>query len=939
MVPQKNLVDNLKYNDNRYLLKDFAEEQVISSPIKFTGTVNLIDGNFYLKTEYIVTSSGVADKDKPVKTGPDGYLSPSLLQYSGATWKMISPDGTKDPVIYTDNNGDVVSIGNYTLAGDLRVDGSQIGTSNDIDLITLANNLLTVTGRITTEGTSASLVIDATEANNPYLVFEHDNVEKARIYTDETDSFKLIIDDHNNIKMNQSLDIVGNTTIYQNLEIDGGNIGTSSDPDLIKIDTEEVTINGDLNVEGDLNLFHTKDLPEVPKRKVELVWDETQETLYFGSTGVGHFMELIPGGAVVGATGIQGIQGTTGIQGPLGIQGLRGRTGIQGPEGIQGIRGHTGIQGPIGVTGAGIQGTTGIQGVTGPYGGPKGDTGLQGDTGIAGPPGPPGPYGGPIGYTGLRGHTGIQGPQGIQGPIGYTGVGVQGPTGPAGAPQGVTGLRGLKGNTGNTGAQGDQGATGIRGITGLQGITGISGVTGPAGAPQGITGLQGVTGIGSGPGGKTTYLVTNSDIQVGEVTDDGTLDLLRLKTSNIIGDYGVKINDTDNELGIGLVTPINNSKYIFLQNKKANNYVSSLLLDDREIELFFSKKDPLHPEDPGASNVTSIRINEKDITIEPKHNPYTSARGKVFINAGSVEIGGDLKANSLHLTGADLKITGGIPGSIHYWRPSDGTLNHFFEGIVCANGFTGPGMGGTQGETGLQGPTGIQGITGLSIQGVTGLQGIQGDQGVTGPFGGPQGIQGATGIQGNTGIGLRGYQGDTGVQGIQGEQGVTGPLGGPIGETGLQGIQGIQGVTGAGVQGDTGVQGIQGATGPSVDLDAWIDYSNTSIVTGWEDFNSDSDSCTIKYKQIGKTFYVYFNIVGNSNATYARFTLPKLPVEGFNILSRNVMIMDKFSYLYYPGTIRYNSTMSYVEVSKDISNPFTDYSFKGINGQFFFEVE
>src|SRR5574344_942309 len=133
MVPQKNLVDNLKYNDNRYLLKDFAEEQVISSPIKFTGTVNLIDGNFYLKTEYIVTSSGVADKDKPVKTGPDGYLSPSLLQYSGATWKMISPDGTKDPVIYTDNNGDVTSIGNHTIAGDLRVDGSQIGTSNDID--------------------------------------------------------------------------------------------------------------------------------------------------------------------------------------------------------------------------------------------------------------------------------------------------------------------------------------------------------------------------------------------------------------------------------------------------------------------------------------------------------------------------------------------------------------------------------------------------------------------------------------------------------------------------------------------------------------------------------------------------------------------------------------------------------------------------------------
>lgn len=819
MVPQKNLVDNLKYNDNRYLLKDFAEEQIISSPIKFTGTVNLIDGNFYLKTEYIVTSSGIADKDKPVKTGPDGYLSPSLLQYSGATWKMISPDGTKDPVIYTDNNGDVTSIGNHTIAGDLRVDGSQIGTSNDIDLITLANNLLTVTGRITTEGTSASLVIDATEANNPYLVFEHDNVEKARIYTDESDSFKLIIDDHNNIKMNQSLDIIGNTTIYQNLEIDGGNLGTSSDPDLIQIDTEEVTINGDLNVEGNLNLFHTQDLPEVPKRKVELVWDEDRETLYFGSTGVGHFMELIPGGAVVGATGIQGIQGTTGIQGPIGLQGVRGYTGVQGLQGI---------------TGAGIQGTTGLQGVTGPSGGPQGATGL--------------------------------------------------------------------------------------------------------------------TGAGSGPGSEATYLVTNSGTQVGEVTNDELLDLSQLKTTSIIADYDpstydFNIIDIDNELKIEFEkSSIDDSKYILLENKKIDDYESSFLLDYTESKLLFAKKDPLHPEDSSAYNISSIRINEEDITIEPKENPYTSARGTVFINAGSVEIGGDLEASSLDLTEVELRISGS-PGSINYNSYGSvgiGTTNHIFNGIVCADGFTGPGMGGTQGETGLQGPTGlqgltgIQGMTGLSIQGVTGVQGIQGNQGVTGPFGGPQGIQGTTGIQGMTGIGLRGYQGDTGVQGIQGEQGVTGPLGGPIGETGIQGLQGI---TGAGIQGETGIQGPQGATGPSVDLDAWIDYSNTSIVTGWEDFNNDSDSCTIKYKQIGKTFYVYFNIVGDSNTTYARFTLPKLPVEGFNILSRNVMIMNEFSYLDYPGTIYYNSTMSYVEVFKNVSDPFTSSNKKGINGQFFFEVE
>jgi Collagen triple helix repeat (20 copies) len=49
--------------------------------------------------------------------------------------------------------------------------------------------------------------------------------------------------------------------------------------------------------------------------------------------------------AGVSLVGSQGIQGTTGAQGPQGVQGT---TGAQGPQGVQGTTGAQGIQGPAG---------------------------------------------------------------------------------------------------------------------------------------------------------------------------------------------------------------------------------------------------------------------------------------------------------------------------------------------------------------------------------------------------------------------------------------------------------------------------------------------------------------------------------------------------------------------------------------------------------------
>jgi hypothetical protein len=80
-------------------------------------------------------------------------------------------------------------------------------------------------------------------------------------------------------------------------------------------------------------------------------------------------------------TGDKGDAGNTGIQGPEGTQGIQGETGntgIQGPEGTQGIQGetgNTGIQGPEGTQG--IQGETGNTGIQGPQG-TQGDTGPEG---------------------------------------------------------------------------------------------------------------------------------------------------------------------------------------------------------------------------------------------------------------------------------------------------------------------------------------------------------------------------------------------------------------------------------------------------------------------------------------------------------------------------------------------------------------------------------
>lgn len=190
-----NLVNDLKYNDNRYLLKGTtAGIQTVTGDIVFEGDITFSGGTsslYYLKTEFINATLGIVDANKPIKTDASGLISSSFLPFGGATWKLISPDTLLNPVVYTDNFGDTAMIGNLTTAGDLRVDGGQIGLSTDVDLITVSNNLVDVSGRIQASGTAASVVIDASAGNVPVLYLKQNTNDGCEISSSSKYNFKV----------------------------------------------------------------------------------------------------------------------------------------------------------------------------------------------------------------------------------------------------------------------------------------------------------------------------------------------------------------------------------------------------------------------------------------------------------------------------------------------------------------------------------------------------------------------------------------------------------------------------------------------------------------------------------------------------------------------------------------------------------------------------
>ena len=61
----------------------------------------------------------------------------------------------------------------------------------------------------------------------------------------------------------------------------------------------------------------------------------------------------------------------------------------------------------------------------------------------------------------------------------------------------------------------------------------------------------------------------------------------------------------------------------------------------------------------------------------------------------------------------------------------------------------------------------------------------------------------------------------------------------------------------------------------------WTDYSATSTVVGWASFTKK----VIQYRVIGSVVFVYFNLVGTSNATTITFTLPYAASTAADVVS------------------------------------------------------
>jgi hypothetical protein len=221
---------------------------------------------------------------------------------------------------------------------------------------------------------------------------------------------------------------------------------------------------------------------------------------YYGNVGIGGSILISTGIGISWTTpyaaGLQGNQGTQGLQGTQGNQGTQGLQGNQGTQGTQGLQGNQGNQGTQGLQGTqGNQGTQGLQGNQGT----QGTQGLQGNQGTQGLQGTQGNQG----TQGLQGNQGTQGLQGTQGNQGTQGL--QGN-------QGTQGTQGLQGNQGTQGLQGTQGS-GVQGLQGVQGTQGLQGTQG-----SGVQGLQGVQGLSGSGGGSnpwvkktTTYTASNGD--------------------------------------------------------------------------------------------------------------------------------------------------------------------------------------------------------------------------------------------------------------------------------------------------------------------------------------------------------------------------------------------------------------------------------------------
>ncbi|WP_279669759.1 YadA-like family protein [Acinetobacter johnsonii] len=140
-----------------------------------------------------------------------------------------------------------------------------------------------------------------------------------------------------------------------------------------------------------------------------------------------------------GTNGVDGINGTNGLDGKDGVDGINGINGLNGKDGVDGLNGTNGLDGKDGVDG--LNGTNGLDGKDG-VDGLNGLDGVKGDTGA----------------TGAQGEQGLQGVKGDTGATGATGYNAYQVAQVNGFDGSITEwLASLKGDIGNTGMTGATG--------------------------------------------------------------------------------------------------------------------------------------------------------------------------------------------------------------------------------------------------------------------------------------------------------------------------------------------------------------------------------------------------------------------------------------------------------------------------------------------------
>jgi hypothetical protein len=111
----------------------------------------------------------------------------------------------------------------------------------------------------------------------------------------------------------------------------------------------------------------------------------------------------------------------------------------------------------------------------------------------------------------------------------------------------------------------------------------------------------------------------------------------------------------------------------------------------------------------------------------------------------------------------------------------------------------------------------------------------------------------------------------------------------------------------------------------------WTDYSATSTIVGWSYFTAK----VLKYKKVGKTIFVMFNINGASNANKVTFTLP---YSANGMVAACVYTVNNSVATTTGGCLYLPDTVSTVQVYKDMSfAAFNTSGTKQVSGQFWFE--